>query len=67
MLNARLNKAIEDEAYFFPHCTAYNTLELRHGFSHKNPKELMNTNNHITLSIYLHKSFELRKETFEQP
>ena len=61
------DKAIEDEAHFLSHCTAYNTLRLRHGFSNKNPEELMNTDNQINLSIYLHKSFELRKETLEQP
>ena len=58
-------KVIEDETHFLSFCPAYNTLRLKHGYTNKNPVDIMSDRNQTNLSIYLSKSFNLRKETIE--
>ena len=58
-------KVVEDETHFLSFCPAYNTLRLKHGYTNKNPVDIMNDRNQNNLSIYLSKSFDLRKETLD--
>ena len=57
--------AVEDENHFLSHCVAYNALRQRHGYTTKNPTEIMSDMDQNNLSIYISKSFNLRKETLE--
>ena len=56
---------VEDENHFLSHCVAYNALRQRHGYTTKTPTEIMSDMDQNNLSIYISKSFNLRKETLE--
>ena len=59
-------KSIENETHFLSHCTAYTALRLKHGYTDKNPVDIMNDTNQDNLSFYLTKAFDLRNKTLDQ-
>ena len=54
---------VEDENHFLSNCTAYTSLRRRHGYDGKNAIEIMNDIDQNNLSIYLSRSFDIRKKT----
>ena len=56
---------VEDEIHFLFNCTAYTSLRRRHGYDGKNAFEIMNDIEQNNLSIYLSRSFDIRKKTLD--
>ena len=59
--------AVEDENHFLTNCTAYTSLRRRHGYTGKNSIEIMNDADQNNLSIYLSRSFDIRKNKLDPP
>ena len=56
-------KSLEDEMHFLSFCKAYESLRSTHGFTDKDPVDIMNDSNQNNVAIYITKCFAFRKKT----